>query len=90
MLGVTASRTGGAWEAVALLRPPGLTTGKSLETGWHPGMSPEDKLASPGEQTQGWRVRRDPPDAVLTSVGHGGGPHVWELGGALGAEADEV
>jgi len=53
-------------------------------------MSPENKLASPGEQTQGWRVRQDPPDAVLTSAGRGGGPHVWELGGALGAEADEV
>lgn len=70
--------------------PPGLNMGKSLETEWHPGMSPEDKLASPGEQTRGWRVRQDPPDVLLASVGRGGGPHVREPGGALSVEADEV
>lgn len=69
--------------------PPGLTRG-SLWRQSGTGDVTEDKRASPGEQTLGWRVRQDPPDVLLASVGRGGGPHVREPGGALGAEADEV
>ena len=51
---------GGSEEgAVVLPGTPGLNAAeKSSEKRRHPRLSPEDRLASPGEQTRGWRSRQ--------------------------------